>query len=187
MVVILGLRTELLQVLAESEYAASEAVVPVLLFVPLGIVLAVPSNLILRLQEKTKMVAVINIVGMVINVLLNVLLIPEYAMLGAAWASAISFGTVMVLGYLSVRRSQIISFRSSKVPQLLLINIVLYVLVYGARHLLQIGGHHLGLPMTFLVLGGGGLLAYSILVLLFRVVSIEEFGRLRTLLEGISG
>lgn len=185
-VFILGVRIELLQLLAKSEFATSEDIVPVLLVAPVVIILAIPLRLILLLQEKTRLFASTSIAGAVFNTLLNVLLIPKYGLLGAAWASAFAFSAVLVLSYLSVRDGGIVSLRQSKVRELALVNVSLYAFTYFARRYLAAGMDALTLSPMVVMLSVGGvlMLVYTAMILSLQVVTIDEIGRVRTLLNG---
>jgi O-antigen/teichoic acid export membrane protein len=181
-----GLRSEILQIMARSDFASAEAIVPILLVVPMAMVMVIPANTILLLQERTGLSAAVRFGGAVLNILLNIALIPRYGMLGAAWASVVGFGVVLILGYLSVYRSGIISWESSKARELLVANIVLLAFVHYARLGVSawLGHLELGAVAMLLLLGALAVLVYAVLVWMLRIMGSEEIQQLRGLFAG---
>ena len=98
------LAAPIIELLFGPEYAASAAILQVhiwaLLFVSLGV--ARSKWLIAENLMVFSMVA--TVLGAVINVGLNVLLIPRYAGLGAAWATLLSYAVAAYLSCLLLKR-----------------------------------------------------------------------------------
>jgi O-antigen/teichoic acid export membrane protein len=64
--------------------------------------LSVPSTRAMLALHKESIAAIIAGVSMVVNIAANLILIPEYSMLGAAWAKAISGILLTILSYIYI-------------------------------------------------------------------------------------
>jgi Na+-driven multidrug efflux pump len=75
--------------------------VPILLLANLFLGLYYNVSTWYKLTDKTKIGAVISIVGALITILANVLLIPVLGYTGAAWATLICYSVMLLLSYLT--------------------------------------------------------------------------------------
>ena len=55
--------------------------------------------------KKDKLLMNVTLVGAVVNVLLNMVLIPKYGILGAAYSSIIGFGIIFFLKFFSSKKN----------------------------------------------------------------------------------
>jgi O-antigen/teichoic acid export membrane protein len=105
-------------------------------------------------------------VSLVVNVALNLFLIPAYGYQGASWATDLTELALLVVGWLMVRRVL------GTVPigrlswRILLAGLVMGGALYPFR-----GGHGWLVPLAILV----GMVVYGACLLLFRAVEPEEF------------
>jgi len=99
MVLIVGfsfVMPELLLIATTSEFIEGYRLVPILCIGPLvqGWVLFAYDGI--HIAQRTRIIPIILVAGMVTNLVLNTLLIPEYGMMGAAWATALS---MLLIGF----------------------------------------------------------------------------------------
>lgn len=78
---------DVLRILVAPAYVAAYAVVPVILIATILQQWATYCNIGLFLRERTNLLAWASVYAVVCNVVLNVLLIPRWGMMGAAWAT----------------------------------------------------------------------------------------------------
>ena len=96
---------ELITFLFGSEYAVGNHAFLVLVVVQLFNVATGPINTVLIMTGHQMADLYISLITLVINIILNILLIPLYGFLGAALATAIANISRFILGLLKVRRS----------------------------------------------------------------------------------
>ena len=110
----------LIQVFAlNKEYWDSYQVIP---FLILGVVfLGWQQHLffILQIPKKTKQISVIIAIAAASNIIANLLLIPQYRMMGAAYATVISFFIAFLLAYVAVQKFYPIKFEMKRITVLL--------------------------------------------------------------------
>jgi O-antigen/teichoic acid export membrane protein len=86
----------------------------------------------LFLKNKTSHLAYTTIFAAIINIILNFLFIPHYKMMGAAYATLISFTVLYVLTAIISHHYYPIAFENDKLLKLLILAILLYFLSYLA-------------------------------------------------------
>jgi O-antigen/teichoic acid export membrane protein len=92
----MAVRKDLLIFLASNKYAAASDIIPWALG---GILLNSYMPLVstgLYLQKKTGTIGTVSVVCTLVNILLNVLLLPRYGIIGAAWSTAASYCLVVL-------------------------------------------------------------------------------------------
>ena len=89
--------------LAGPEYVSAVVVLQVLIFVLIPIFLDFPIGSLLNASNRQSIKTTIMGITMVINVLLNAILIPRIGILGAAYASLVSFIFMFVSGFYLIR------------------------------------------------------------------------------------
>jgi O-antigen/teichoic acid export membrane protein len=90
---------DIVTILASEKYVDSGELVPI---IALGVMLGSVNFLFytgLLLQEKTVLVTILNTVAAVMNIVLNVLWIPRYGIIGAAYATVLTYIMLNVLTY----------------------------------------------------------------------------------------
>ena len=82
-----------------KEYWEGLKVVPILLMA--NVFLGIYYNLSIwyKLTNKTRLGAIVSIIGAVITLVLNILWIPLYSYVGSAWATLICYGSMAVMSY----------------------------------------------------------------------------------------
>jgi len=83
-----------------SAYLASAAILKIYIWSSLGLFLGLGINQQLTAENKTRTVFALNLVAMVVNVILNIILIPTIGLTGAAIATLISYSVVPFGAYL---------------------------------------------------------------------------------------
>jgi O-antigen/teichoic acid export membrane protein len=118
---------KIIQVFAKNpEYWEAYRVIPLLL---LGVVLLGIQQLlffILQIPKKTKHISIIIGIAALSNVLINLILIPKYHMMGAAYTTVISFVLAAVLAYLAVQKYYPIQVEHRKILTLFILAILLF-------------------------------------------------------------
>ncbi|MFP3867795.1 MAG: polysaccharide biosynthesis C-terminal domain-containing protein [Desulfobacteraceae bacterium] len=104
----------------------------------------------LYLVKKTKIIALIVTIGAVVNIGLNILVIPKYGMLGAAFVSLFSFVVINLLFYIFSQKYYFIPFDKARLLTILFISIVTSCLsLYQAPNYLMDNLFRLSLMVLF--------------------------------------
>ncbi len=96
---LLILRKEIVILLSGTKYLPALYVLPILLFYPLFRIININFQSILMIQNKTKLISKIYIVGMVLNIILNFVLVPFYGILGASIATITTYFLMTIMFY----------------------------------------------------------------------------------------
>lgn len=94
------LNIDLALLLIGKEFRAGSAIIPILLLANLFLGVFYNLSVWFKLTGKTLMGALIAVAGMIITIIFNILLIPSMGYMGAAWATFICYGSMMVISYL---------------------------------------------------------------------------------------
>ncbi len=81
----------LVNLLFGAEYLASISVLKIYIWSNLGLFLWMALNKHLMTEDKVKTIFIVNLCAMIINIILNIILIPILGIQGAAWATVISY------------------------------------------------------------------------------------------------
>lgn len=103
-----------------------------------------------------------------LNLLLNFLLIPKYELLGAAWATIISFAVALVASIFLGRRV----FAMPNLPSLDILKIIIAVLVMGLI-VFSINSSSMYFELTMQIILGGG--AYLIFIIGLNILNIRNW------------
>ena len=137
-----------------SEFWSGTQVVPVVLlaYIMLGLYLIFLPGIYLK--KKTKFVPLFTGVGAVTNIIGNLLLIPLWGMMGAAWATFLGYLVMALVLYVTVKRFYPVPYQFGRAAKVVCIS----VLTFGAwkwfgqsvslRILLLLVGFPLGLALT---------------------------------------
>jgi O-antigen/teichoic acid export membrane protein len=123
----------------------------------------------IQIEKKTKYMPVVTGLGAVINVTANLILIPYWGMLGAAYATLLSFFTMTIATYFISQRYYRIEYEFNKI---ILIAIAL-ILAYGGNLIFQELLHIKSLLVKFFIVG-----IFIFLIYLFGLVDIKNLKRL---------
>lgn len=103
-------------------------VVPLLLFANLFLGVYLNLSMWYKLSGKTKYGAWFSIIGAIITIVLNFLLIPQMGYMGAAWATFICYGTIMILSYIYGQKHYAIPYSIKICTSIILLSVVLWQL-----------------------------------------------------------
>ena len=90
---------EVVRLMVGSKFAASQDVIPIVVLSYVFYGLSYYAQLGLFLTDKTRVIAVIGGVAAVLNLVVNYFLIGRYGMMGAAWATLLSFAFMASVSY----------------------------------------------------------------------------------------
>jgi O-antigen/teichoic acid export membrane protein len=164
---------ELLMVAAPSFDEAYRAVGPLSFGVlALGISSVVMAGI--SISRRTIYFALLSGIGVAVNVAFNLILIPPFGMLGAAFATAAAYGVLTVLHYKVAQRL----YPTPYEPKNVLI-VVLLATVFGILGVIGLGSLPVALAIKALAVA-----AFLIALRLTGVVSNDEIDRIRDLVGG---
>ncbi len=114
----------------QAIYWSGLDVVPILLFgyVSLGIYMNL--SIWYKLSDQTKYGLYISGAGAIVTVVLNVIFIPRYSYMAAAWVSVTAYVTMMVLSYLLGQRNYPIPYHLNKILAYIVSSAVFVFLAY---------------------------------------------------------
>jgi len=159
------MRKEIITLISGEAYLAAAGVVPVLAFYPLFAALNYLLYQLMLLREKTGALAGIYIAGGVLNTVLNFVLIPRIGIVGAAWATSISFGLVFVFLLWSLRDQLRVDFRFVRFWRIFFAGVLMAAVVFFIRP-------HVFWTKILTIAFGAAL--YGILLLIFKVFEEKE-------------
>ncbi len=146
---------ELLKYFIGETYWVGLKVVPLLLFgyVSLGIYMNL--SIWYKLSDQTKYGLYISGIGAIFTIIVNVAFIPQYGYMASAWASLISYGSMMTLSYLWGQKNYPIPYNIKKNLAYIISSAVLvYLSFYVFNRNIFIGN-------AFLLLFGGAALYFE--------------------------
>ncbi len=98
-------------------------------------------NLGMLLKQKSQYIAMTTIIAAMLNIVLNFILIPQYKMMGAAFATLISFIIFYILCYIYSNKFYPIPYETTKFIKMLVVSLSLYglfALLYPENFILQL-------------------------------------------------
>jgi O-antigen/teichoic acid export membrane protein len=116
-----------------AEYWHGLAIVPVIL---LGyLFLGVSNNFVagVYIEKKTQHLPAITFIGAIINVVVNFLLIPYLGIMGAAFATLMSYAAMAIALYLVVQRFYPVHYEFGRIGKVALAGAVVFLLYYFVR------------------------------------------------------
>jgi O-antigen/teichoic acid export membrane protein len=156
-------------------YAGSE---PALQILALAIVFMFADNTFaatLNAIDKQNVFAFVAMVGLVINVGVNLIVIPRYGYLGASWAVVVTEAALVVVGWF-VLRAQLGAIRAVSTSwKAIVAGVVMGVFIYVANP-------HQSRVLLFVVVVASALI-YGVVLLVLRVADAEERSLIRNALR----
>lgn len=129
------------------------------------------TSLGITISRKTKYFAIDTALAAIINILLNFVLIPKYGMIGAGWATAISYLVLTAAYYFHSRKLISLKIDWQKILKLVLLSLIVITVLpltwkfsFGANLLLKIG--------EFLI--------YILLLYLLGIIEKQEISYLKS-------
>jgi len=167
------LSPETVRLMAGPKFQAAQAVIPVvsLAYVFCGIGFFMQTGMFLA--AKTKAIGLVAAAAAIVNLVLNYFLIGHFGMMGAAWATLISFAAIAGGNYLVSQRAFHLSLSQGRVMGGIGIGITLYL---ASRWL---GGS----GAVALSIKGASLVSFPWLLWKLRLVSPAEIGTLASARE----
>ena len=121
---------QIIQLLFGNEFSSASPILTIYIWAGVAVFLGVASSQYLINENYTKLSLSKNFLGMVINIFLNILLIPIYGIIGAAIATLISYTlSVLFIGLFQSLRKQFILM----IKAFLLINLIHYIRKYLSK------------------------------------------------------
>jgi len=117
---------ELLFLMAEAEFHPAHRVIPVIVLAYMMQGLFALTSIGIGISKKTTYFPVITISAAVANVILNILWIPRYGMVGAAWATVVGYGVMAVLGYWFGNRHYPIPFEWGRISRIAIAGVLAF-------------------------------------------------------------
>ena len=121
---------EVVQVMADRKFSASYRVIPVVTLAYMFYGIGYYVQLGMFLTSKTKLIGVISSAAILMNLLLNYVLISHYGMMGAAWATFVSFFAIAVGSYWGSQRVFPLSLGVGRVAAGMGLGIGFYLISY---------------------------------------------------------
>jgi len=127
------LNIDLLKLLITKEYWAGLNVVAILLIANMFLGIFYNLSIWYKLTDKTKLGALVSIIGAGITIILNFILVPVFGYVGAAWATLICYLSVMVISYFLGQKHYPINYNLKKFGLYFFVALTLYALNYIIR------------------------------------------------------
>ena len=127
------LNIDLLKLLITKEYRVGLNVVAILLIANMFLGIFYNLSIWYKLTDKTKLGALVSIIGAGITILLNFILVPIFGYVGAAWATLICYLSVMVISYFLGQKHYPINYNLKKFGLYFFAALLLYALNFAIR------------------------------------------------------
>jgi O-antigen/teichoic acid export membrane protein len=167
------IRYDLIILLASSKYLESQRIIP---FITLGVSFYILSNIFnagLIIFKKTKIIMIFAGIASLINIGLNMILIPRFDLMGAAYATAISYFCFLIFIIISGWFYLSFKIKYMEITLYFIFSIVMAIIVNNIIFISPI----LSLSVKILV----GIFIYSSLVLIFdrntRILVLKYFSK----------
>jgi O-antigen/teichoic acid export membrane protein len=155
------------------DYWDAHLVIPYLLFGVILLGMAYFMFFILQIPKKTKNISLIFTISAMVNIVLNIIIIPRYGMMGAAYVTIISNLIAALLSYLQAQKFYRIQYELRRLP-------VLFILAFSL-YFLSIFFDSFSLPFR-IVTKGFLVLSFPVLLYLFRFYQGEELKNLKKMI-----
>ncbi|MEW6195439.1 MAG: oligosaccharide flippase family protein [Bacteroidota bacterium] len=117
---------EIILILGNENYSAAVSYIPLIV---LAYILSAMRNVAsngLLFAEKTFLIALITIVAGILNIVLNIIFIPIYGTIAAAYSTLISFIVFYFVTYITANKFYKIDYENFKIAQLILVSIIAF-------------------------------------------------------------
>ncbi len=119
--------TEVIRFFAKSPaYWPASTIVPLIVLAYVFAGANYVATIGIYLTRQTKYSAIVNGVGLAVNITANLLLIPKYHMMGAAWATLIAFAVMYGISYFFSQQLYKIPYENGKLMKILGLGLALY-------------------------------------------------------------
>jgi O-antigen/teichoic acid export membrane protein len=171
------LARELVQVMTAPAYHAAAAVVPVvaLAYVLHGAFLL--TSIGIAVAKQARWYPLITLASATTNVVCNLLLIPRFGLMGAAWATVAAYAVMAAAGFVVARRLYPLPLEHGRLARVIAAAALIYAASLTAPAAL----------VPALAVKSGLLLAYPVLLALVGAIRPEELREVRSALAGGRG
>jgi len=164
------LAREMLVVMTTPEYYSASTIVPLILLSYLFYGVRFMTNMGLVRENKLQYASMVIFGTAILNLGLNYWLIPPFGMLGAAWATLISYGILLIAHMIVNARFWHISYEYGRIAKVALV----WVLIYFASLQITLPNVIYSILVKLLLLS-----SYPILLYVFRFFRQEELSKFR--------
>ncbi len=165
MIGFLAMRKEIITLVSGEQYLEAANIIPGLLLYPLFASLNYILYQIVLMRRRTMLIGLTYAIGAIINIGLNLFLIPRYHMTGAAMATVISYAFVFVVLAIDARKSLRINNSFIKIGRTIAAAVIMGAAVWLV---------HPATALTKTATMAGGAVMYFLLLFLFRTFSGRE-------------
>lgn len=169
--------------IAKEEYISASFLLYFLVSVPLFANLSYVLQSVLFLNNKTTKIFILNFSALILNLFLNILLIPKYGAAGSAFAAMISFIILFISTYKKIDKNEkIINWSEIRIIKILILFLTLGMILFFVKNNLPIdfAFSFLG-KIKFVFLAIIYFLLYSIGLFIFKVLDNKELSFLNSL------
>lgn len=124
------LSKEVLQIFSNKQYWDAYKVIPIITLTYALWTLPKITNVAISLKRKTKAAAMIFFLGAVVNIGLNFALIPKYGMMGAAYATFITYALMVAILFFYNQRLMGVSYEWNRIFKMAIIAALIFMLGY---------------------------------------------------------
>ena len=173
MVGLFVLRNQIITLISGPEYLLAAPALMILISFPLfaSLITILTNNLMLR--DKTRLIGYVYTGGAVLNIILNLILIPRYGINGAATATITSYLFMYIIFHYVTRDQFSWNFRFIRIERIILASLIMGVILFLINPTTYIT------KITSLILG---VIIYVILIYLLRVFADKEYSIIRSFL-----
>jgi len=164
------LSKEVLHIMSNPKYWSAYTIVPIIALTYLIWSTRSILEVGITLKRKTSIIALYMFIGAIINLFLNVLLIPSYGMTGAAYATLFSFTITLFIDYFYNRRLLKINYEWNRIIKLTITIATLFFIGY----LSPFDNLYVSIAIKLLLIG-----LYPLLLLLIGFYSQAEILRIK--------
>ncbi len=105
-------------------------IVPIMIFANLLLGINFNLNIWYKLQSRTRMGAYITFVGLFFTIVANLLLVPRFSYMGAAWSTLISYGAMTIYSYYLNQKYDPIDYPLKPIASYLIISLLLAFIAF---------------------------------------------------------
>lgn len=119
---------DIIQYIIQAEYRVGLIVVPIVMLTEILIGVYFNLSYWYKLTEETKWGAYFSIIGCAVIIVLNILWIPKYSYMGAAYAGLVGYLLMTLLSYIVGQKKNPIPYDLKRIGSYILLAVVLYLL-----------------------------------------------------------
>jgi O-antigen/teichoic acid export membrane protein len=124
----------MIELFSTKDYLIAAGIIPIVSFAYLISGFNSFFSISIALNNKTKIIGIIASFGIIINLLLNYYLIQNYYLMGAAWATVISYFLITIMYYVSAKPLSNVDWEIQRIIKLILSLIFSLGLLYFNSH-----------------------------------------------------